>query len=146
MGNATVTNARKICGVPYTLHWLVFDCLEPVLNLEFPLNLVIVSISLNLASMTWHLSKDPQTWPTERPASQVLQVVVVRTGGKPLCLQKRHQSKPAKPEPKSGDAKRVARGGNETRQWPRPRGMLCSQGGREGGLTTLCSGETNHFN
>lgn len=41
-------------------------CLESVLNLEFPLNLVTVSTFLNLASITWHYSRDPQACLTAR--------------------------------------------------------------------------------
>lgn len=39
LGNALVNNVGKTCRVPFTLHWLVFHCLESVLNLEFLLNL-----------------------------------------------------------------------------------------------------------
>lgn len=39
-------------GKRAVLYWLVFDWLDSVLNLEFPLNLVTVSFSLNLASIT----------------------------------------------------------------------------------------------
>lgn len=62
-------NAGKICGVPlYPALVCVClpACLESVLNLEFPLNLVTVSIPLNLALITWHYSRDPQTCLTVR--------------------------------------------------------------------------------
>lgn len=60
-GNAISNNDRKTCSVPFTnLRQLVFDCLEFLLNLESPLNLLIASTSLNLASIPWDHSRDPQ--------------------------------------------------------------------------------------
>lgn len=60
-GNTTSNNAGKTCSVPFAnLHQLMFDSLESLLNLESPLNLLIASTSLNLASIPWDHSRDPQ--------------------------------------------------------------------------------------
>lgn len=45
---------------------LDLECLESAINLEFPLNPVKLPPSLNLASITWLHSRDPQTCLTVR--------------------------------------------------------------------------------
>lgn len=96
--------------ISYTgLHLIA--CLESLLSLEFPLNLVTVSISLNSASTTWHYSSNPQTCLTARYCFPSLLGNGNRTGGKSLYLPQRHQNTPAEPESKSGNAEEWGEGG-----------------------------------
>lgn len=137
MGNAPA-NAGKTCGVPFSFHWLVFHCLDSVLNLSSRWAFLTVSASTDLASITWDHIRDPQTCLSQwGPSSQVLQGEATRTGIRSLCLQNMIKATLLSQSPSQWGLERVARCGERAQTKSRAGGVICSKGSRAGGLEPL---------